>query len=109
MVTRHIANSWETEAEKGRTILKNSVQQQWLLSQDKLPSLDRFNVLGVAEESGILSQKELEITASDATKLVHQMSIGAWSAEEVTIAFLKRATIGQQLVSLIYSLQLQEK
>lgn len=91
--------TWETEAGICRKIREESIPKQWLLSADKLPPPDRLNVLGVAEESGILSKAELEITASDATKLVSKMGAGEWSAEEVMIAFLKRATIGHQLVS----------
>ena len=93
------ANTWEVEAEKSRKVLRESIQQKWLLPQDKLPSSNRLNVLSVPEESGLLTGKELEITESDATHLVERMGAGEWSAEEVTIAFLKRATIGHQLVS----------
>lgn len=97
MVTR--PKVWEAEAEKSRKVLEDSIPKQWLLPQEKLPSLDRVNVLAVPEESGLLSQRELEITGSDATSLVRHMGAGEWTAEEVTIAFLKRATIGHQLVS----------
>ena len=103
MVTKKTAEvslkSWESEAEVCRKIREDSIQKQWLLPQDKLPSSDRLNVLDVAAQSGILSIKELEITASDATGLVEKMGAGIWSAEEVIIAFLKRATTGHQLVS----------
>jgi amidase len=91
--------AWEAEAEKSRTVLANSIQTQWLLPEDKLPPAERLNVLDIPRESGLLSEKELEITESDASKLVRKMGAGDWSAEEVTIAFLKRATIGHQLVS----------
>lgn len=99
MVTR--PKTWEVEAEKSRKILDDSIQKQWLLPQEKLPASDRVNVLDVPKESGLLSQRELDITGSDATGLVEKMGAGEWTAEEVTIAFLKRATIGHQLVSLI--------
>ncbi|KFZ24298.1 hypothetical protein V502_01222 [Pseudogymnoascus sp. VKM F-4520 (FW-2644)] len=36
---------------------------------------------------------------ADATGLVETMAKGTWTAEEVTIAFLKRATIGHQLLN----------
>ena len=90
---------WEVEAEKCRRVLKDSIQTQWLLPKDKLPSSDRLNVLDVPKESGMLSERELDITNSDATGLTKKMETGDWSAEEVTIAYLKRATIGHQLVS----------
>lgn len=92
-------NTWEVEAEKNRKVLSESIPEQWLLPQDKLPSSDRLNILSVPEESGLLTRKELDITESDATHLVEKMGAGEWSAEEVTIAFLKRATIGHQLLN----------
>ncbi|KAG4430759.1 hypothetical protein IFR05_013760 [Cadophora sp. M221] len=98
MVTRS-TNTWEAEAEKSRKVRKESIQQQWLLPQEKLPLPDRMNVLSVPEESGLLTRKELDITGSDATQLVKKMGAGDWSAEEVTVAFLKRATIGHQLLN----------
>lgn len=91
-------NDWTIEAEKGRKILRDSITHEWLLPEEKLPSKDRLNVFGVADESGLLSDKELAITACDATALVQKLGAGEWTAEEVTIAFLKRATIGHQLV-----------
>lgn len=91
--------SWELEAGKSRKIRKDSIRQEWLIPQAKLPLSDRLNVLSVPKDTGLLSETELDITTSDATKLVQKMGTGEWSAEEVTIAFLKRATIGQQLVS----------
>ena len=90
--------AWEAEAETIRKLRQDSIQNQWLLPQDKIPSPDQANVLDVPRESGLLSMMELEITESDASKLVQRMGTGEWSAEEVTIAFLKRATIGHQLV-----------
>lgn len=90
---------WEIEAEKSRRILADSIPKQWLLTPEQLPPTDRFNVLNVPAESGIMSEKELQITQTDATGLVRKMGAGDLSAEEVTIAFLKRATIGNQLVS----------
>lgn len=92
-------HSWETKSQISRDILEKSIQKQWLIPTDKLPSPDRTNVLDVPRESGILTERELEITMTDATGLVESMAKGKWTAEEVTIAFLKRATIGHQLLN----------
>lgn len=91
--------NWETEAAKGRKIRDDSINKEWLLPEDKLPPQGRLNVLGIPEESGLLSAKEIAITNSDATGLVKQLGSGELSAEEVTVAFLKRATIGHQLLN----------
>lgn len=93
------AKNWEAQAQICRDILEKSIQKQWLLPADKLPAPGRTNVIDIPRESGILTDKELLITETDATGLVEAMGKGTWTAEEVTIAFLKRATIGHQLVS----------
>ncbi len=68
------------------------------MPEDTLPQKGRLNVLGAPKECGLLSQRELDITNSNATEMIEQMKLGIWTAEEVTVAFLKRATIGHQLV-----------
>ncbi|KAL1889651.1 hypothetical protein Sste5346_008770 [Sporothrix stenoceras] len=56
---------------------------------------------GVAP-SGALSSRGLEITgARDATELLAQIHSGAWTAEEVTLAFCKRAITAHQHVNCI--------
>jgi len=94
-----ISQSWEAKAQVARDILEKSIQTQWLLPADKLPSCDRLNVTNVPRESGLLSEEELLMTETDATGLVEQIAKGSWTAEAVLTAFLKRATIGHQLVS----------
>lgn len=93
------SQSWVAQAQVARDILEKSIQKQWLLPADKLPSPNRLNVIDVPRECGSLSDEELQITETDATGLVEKMSQGIWTAEAVLIAFMKRATIGHQLVS----------
>ncbi|GJN72266.1 hypothetical protein PLICBS_006338 [Purpureocillium lilacinum] len=93
------AQSWEDQAQVCRDILAQSIPRQWLLPADKLPSAERTNFLEIPRESGILTETELQITETDATGLVESMAGGTWTAEEVVIAFLKRATIGHQLLN----------
>lgn len=90
--------TWETEALKCRVILANSIPKEFELPATELPPKDQLNVLNVPAESGRLSVRELQITESDGTHLVSELAAGNWTAEEVTLAYLKRATIGQQLV-----------
>ena len=103
------AHNWEAQAQICRDILDNSIPKRWLLPAEKLPSPKRTNVLDIPRESGILTERELQITETDATGLVETMANGTWTAEEVTIAFLKRATIGHQLVGLPESLPMQAR
>jgi hypothetical protein len=93
--------SWEIEANKCKEILANSIPKQYVAAESALPGGEELHVADFCRKSGLLSENELAITESTATDLVAKMGKGALSAEEVVIAFLKRATIGQQLVSQI--------
>jgi amidase len=91
--------SWEIVANKCKEILAQSIPKQWMAPKGTLPGAEELHVADFCHTSGLLSEKELSITESTATGLVEKMGKGTLSAEEVVIAFLKRATIGQQLVS----------
>ena len=90
---------WVFKASMARNILEDSVREDWLRFQVKLPTKGSLNVLSVAKESGVLREEELLITGTHETGPVEKMRGGEWSAEQVLIAFAKRATIGHQLVS----------
>lgn len=96
---RMTSDTWEAQAQVARHVLEKSIQKQWLLPAEKLPSPDRLNVIDVPRECGLLSNAEIDMTETDATGLVEKMRQGFWTAEAVLTAFLKRATIGHQLVS----------
>lgn len=89
---------WERQAQKGRDILEKSIPKQWLAPADRLPPVTQKSVLDFPRRSGLLSERELAITDMSATELVAQMGMGKLKAEEVVVAFLKRAVLGYQLV-----------
>ncbi|CAL5869433.1 uncharacterized protein PFLUO_LOCUS3662 [Penicillium psychrofluorescens] len=91
--------TWETKAQKGRDILENSIPKQWLLPADKLPPATQKNVTDLPRQSGLLNERELSITDMSATALVAEMGKGSLTAEEVVVAFLKRAVLGHQLLN----------
>ncbi|KAJ5675727.1 hypothetical protein N7462_008624 [Penicillium macrosclerotiorum] len=90
---------WQEKAQKGRDILENSIPKQWCLPKHKLPPVTQKNVIDLPRQSGLLSERELMITDLSATKLVSEMGMGTLSAEEVVVAFLKRAVLGHQLLN----------
>ncbi|KAE8419758.1 amidase signature domain-containing protein [Aspergillus pseudocaelatus] len=94
-----IGADWESRAAKCREILEQSLPKSYLLSPDQIPPASQTRVIDYPRESGILSEKELLITDSTAAGLVSQMGSRTWTAEEVMRAFLKRATMGQQLIN----------
>lgn len=94
---------WKVKAAKGKAVLDDSVPKQWLLPEDKLPPSHQTCVIDIPKTSGALSEEELLITETTATDLARKISANELTAEKVTIAFLKRATIGHQLVCLSLS------
>ncbi|RAL13671.1 putative glutamyl-tRNA(Gln) amidotransferase subunit A [Aspergillus homomorphus CBS 101889] len=90
---------WEIQAQKARDILSSSIPKQWLIPADKVPSPDVKNVEDFPRKSGLFSEHELTITEMSATELVRKMGSGKLTAEEVVVAFLKRAVVGHQLLN----------
>ncbi|OJJ33190.1 hypothetical protein ASPWEDRAFT_115060 [Aspergillus wentii DTO 134E9] len=91
--------NWELQAKRGRDTLEKSIPKQWLAPIDSLPPATQKNVEDFPRKSGLLTERELDITAKSATALVTEMGVGRLSAEEVVIAFLKRAVLGHQLLN----------
>ncbi|KAI2792203.1 putative amidase [Penicillium oxalicum] len=92
-------NDWEQKAQKGRDILENSIPKQWLLPDSKLPPQTQLNVIDFVKDSEALSEHEQAITELSATELVRRMGHQKLTAEEVVVAFLKRAVLGHQLLN----------
>ncbi|KAL4869235.1 hypothetical protein BDV12DRAFT_168140 [Aspergillus spectabilis] len=92
-------NNWEAQAAKCREILKQSIPRGYLPTDIKLPPSSQHNVIDFPSESRILSETELLITESTAADIVTKIGSKKWTAEEVMVAFLKRATVGQPLLN----------
>ncbi|KAM5377870.1 hypothetical protein ACJZ2D_004774 [Fusarium nematophilum] len=93
------AAPWETQAEKCRKILRDSMNPAWLLSPKELPPASKLSVSTFIETCNLLTLRELEITATSATDLVRQMASSSLTALETTTAFLKRAHVAHQLTN----------
>lgn len=76
----------------------------WRLAKEYLDP-KRLDVSGIPAASSILSPEEIDITIKDATAILEKIHTGVWSAEQVCLAFCKRAAIAQQLVINIMSLE----
>ena len=105
---------WETIAKSKRARRSAAIPPEWRLLPGQVPD-DQLNVINVPVECGILTARELEITATDAVALVQKLIHSEYSSYEVrnscsrlevvltsilevTLAFCKRAAIAQQLV-----------
>jgi amidase len=100
------ATNWKTIAALHREKQVEAVPSEWLLPEKQLQALRGAGDAGsrlienkAVQRSGLLSEKELDITeqytASELLDRLHRQHI---TSEEVTVAFCKRASLAQQLV-----------
>ena len=84
----------------------SSIPAAWILGEGLLPEQKhtweqrKINLfeLDLPRRSGILNDKELEITETNAGELVRSLASGALTSLEVVTAFCKRAAIAHQAV-----------
>lgn len=93
-----MSSKWEQISAKARQKVLDDIPADWKIPEDKLPGGDVLDVTDVAASSGLLSEQELAITDSLATGIVANIANGDWKAEEVTVAFCKRAALAHQVV-----------
>lgn len=96
------AKIWRTTVAQKRKQLASAIPSKWRLDDKLLASLPQNGNLMEADiprRSGILSERELQITENyTAEELLRQLAAGEVSSLAVTTAFCKRAAIAQQLV-----------
>ncbi|PQE29445.1 general amidase protein [Rutstroemia sp. NJR-2017a WRK4] len=87
---------WRAIAQRKQQERQSRIPSAWLLSSPPPPTT--LNVLSIPRTSGILTPSELSITESyDATSLANALLSRDLKAEDVAIAFCKRAAIAQQV------------
>ncbi|KAK8053298.1 amidase signature domain-containing protein [Apiospora saccharicola] len=100
--------SWEVVAKEHATKQLNNIPAEWRLPQDQLDRLSgagtadegRLIQLQAAKQSGLLSERELDITENHtAQDLLPKLAARELTSVEVTTAFCKRAALAQQLTS----------
>ena len=89
---------WEEIAQQKRAALRHTIPNEWVIPDNIKPPDSQLDVTGFPQESGWFTPKELEITSTSATGLLGKTTTGQWNAEEVTLAFCKKASAAQQLV-----------
>ncbi|KAI8710850.1 Amidase [Fusarium sp. LHS14.1] len=99
---------WKTLASAHASKQLSSIPSDWILDAAKLreisgagtPREGHLVELDAARKSGLLSEEELTLTQDfSATNILKHIRNQKWSAEEVTVAFCKRAALAQQLTS----------
>lgn len=93
----HVFKNYKTIAVEKQSERQSKIPKAWLLPSNQYHGAT--NVMEVPRTCGILSDIECQITSDfDATGLLEKLKDEVWSAEQVTVAFCKRAAIAQQLV-----------
>ncbi|KAK0121883.1 hypothetical protein ONS95_010161 [Cadophora gregata] len=101
MLTESVAfaspRSWQDIRDAKKAEQAARIPVEWRLTE--FPLAGTIDVRPVASTCGILSGRELKITGNsyDATSLASAIANGIYSAEEVAVAFCKRAAVGHQL------------
>jgi amidase len=102
MLTASQPPHWTTISQRKRNEAYDRIPSEWRLPTsytDRVGEHAVWNVLSVPRECGILSHMDIEITEKfDAVALVQAIATAKFTAEQVAIAFCKRAAIAQQLV-----------
>ncbi|GAA5864169.1 hypothetical protein JCM3774_001242 [Rhodotorula dairenensis] len=101
-------DNWRDLAAQKREKQAQLIPAAWRLKPDLIEQAGD-DVTGVAVQSGILSARELEITELDEVQeLAKRIADKTYKAEEVAVAFSKRAAIAQQLTNCLTEIFFQE-
>lgn len=88
---------WKSIAQTKRDSVNALIPKQWLLSSP-VPSAEAQRDVTGKYIQQFLSQREIDITETDAVGIVGKTTTGEWRAREVAEAFCHRAAIAHQLV-----------
>lgn len=89
--------SWQSLAKAKLSAINASIPSKWRLPN--VPSIEEQRDVTGDSIKKSLSEKELEVTGTDAVDIVNKTSNGEWTAEEVTMAFCHRASLAHQLTN----------
>lgn len=92
------SSTWQDKAQSKRESVLSLIPPEWRIP-GPVPSVEeQVDISGPYIEQ-FLSAREVELTTTDAVKIVERTSTGQWTAEEVARAFAHRAALAHQLVS----------
>ncbi|KAJ5603884.1 hypothetical protein N7537_006840 [Penicillium hordei] len=92
---------WQLKGEAKRQSILNAIPKNWQLKYPVPPATELRDVTGDYIRQ-YLTEREIEITETDAVDIVEQTSTGRWSAVEVTEAFCHRAALAHQLTNCLH-------
>ena len=89
--------SWEHLAKSKRDSINDLIPHDWRL-KSPIPSAEEQRDVTGKFLWQYLSEREVEITETDAPGIAEQTTAGKWKAEEVIRAFCHRASLAHQFV-----------
>jgi amidase len=107
------SSTWQEKAAAKQQSSLNKIPKEWRLPAAVTETLqkplaehsNRILELDIPRKSGIMSDKEIEITENfTVEELLNKLRDGVFSALEVTLAFSKRAALAQQLVRKLFGI-----
>ncbi|KAI1387484.1 amidase [Hypoxylon trugodes] len=102
--------SWQ-ELQAAKEAERDSrIPSEWKLKKEYFPPEDIVDLRPFVNSCEILSPAELAITSEeyDATSLAAAIAKGKFTAEEVVIAFCKRAAVGHQLCNMLTEIMFKD-
>lgn len=93
-------DTWQSLAKTKLASINQSIPSKWRLAT--VPSAEEQRDVTGDPITQSLSQREVEITETDAIQIVENTSSGQWSAQEVITAFCHRASLAHQLTSCLH-------
>jgi amidase len=100
-----MAQDWEKTAQAKRRAILACIPKEWILNEIPTPE-EQKDVTGIYVRQ-LLTDKEIEITETDAVGIVDKAASGTWTAGDITKAFCHRAAIAHQLVSFSHPDQIE--
>lgn len=92
---------WKTIAQQKRDALNSLIPREWRIPE--IPPVEKQRDVTGPYIQQFLSQKEVEITETDAVGIVQKTTTGRWTALEVARAFCHRAALAHQLVGVYHT------
>ena len=90
--------TWQEQARTKRESINSLIPENWRLTSP-IPSVEEQRDVTGKYLWQYLSEREVEITESDAVAITKYTTTGEWKAEEVTKAFCHRASLAHQIVN----------
>ncbi|MCJ1474174.1 Acetamidase [Lambiella insularis] len=95
--------SWQEKAKAKRDSVNSLIPEAWRLRSAPPSAEEQRDVTGEYLWQ-YLSEREVDITESNAVDIVKHASTGDWTAEEITKAFCHRASLAHQLVNCLHEI-----